>query len=370
MPIGAALIAGGSSLLGGILARNDRQTPENLELDQRTTTIDEMFSNDFMQSLTDQERTALEEQFATTTSDSTMDSTGSATTADVTTRGTAQSNAAINSILSGANSPDAEAAIQARMAQVLESGSPAIANSGNSAGSFDSTVKAQLQNDLAIQAAQAGAEMQLSQENQDIANIIAAISASQNASEGTTGTQNTTQSQSGTTNESTDSSTSVTENTTTAQEQERIQEGTNMSDSLADVGGSNQSMNTSYNPVTAIIANAQQNAAPTTGTPSTDNGQITIDDLVQRFDPINYGGGAGAQIVQNALMNNTTSPGKYATVGNYGSVPQAVTRQPVPVRQGMPPATRRDILPPEVTIDGTIENQEDIDNILKMSGGF
>lgn len=303
MAIGAALIGGLASL--GASAIGSKGRSQNVENDQRETALEEMFSDSFLESLTDSERNALETQVNNTTNTGSQTSTGSQDTTgtgsttgsqatdsttntsgqtDIT-RGTDESTAAINAILSGANQPDGEAAIQASIARVLESGAPAIANVGNRAGSFDSTVAAQLQNDLALDAARAGAETDLQQQNTNTQNILAAIQAAQAGTEGQaqseigteTGTvdttQDTTNQQSTNTTDQTDStetsdsttSTDVTETTQTSQSQQQQQNQSNISDIFTDVDTGSDGIDDRYNPTQRLIAGVLNDQQAGTG---------------------------------------------------------------------------------------------------------
>lgn len=230
MAIVGSLIALGGSLLSGKIASNRANGPSNLDADQRSVGIEDMFAESFLESLTEQERTALETSIATGSqetqeavegSESTVGSTEGST--DVT-RGTDQSNQALADIISGGALPDGEAAIQASIDRVLKSGAPTVANAGNRAGAFDSTVGAQLENDLIMQAAQAGAATDLQQQNTNIESILKAVTGAQQGTESVNSSEQ--QLIDLLTKQLTDSTTTTEQTTETAVDEKTVSEGT------------------------------------------------------------------------------------------------------------------------------------------------
>ena len=167
--ISGAIALGGSLLNSKIAANRGGGGSGGVENDQRETSIEEMFSESFLESLTESERTALETQIQT----------GSTSSESATVRGSEESRSALNAILSGQASPSGERAIQASIDRVLRSGAPAIADAANRTGSFASSVGGQLQSDLVLRAAQAGATTELGQQNTNIEAILKAAGLSQ-----------------------------------------------------------------------------------------------------------------------------------------------------------------------------------------------
>ena len=104
------------------------------------------------------------------------------------TRGTDSGRATLDSIIGGGANINGGAAVDAAIARVLQSGAPVVAAAGNRAGAFDSTVGAQLQNDLITKAGQAGATVDLQQKNTNLDRILQAITSGQAGTEVTTGT--------------------------------------------------------------------------------------------------------------------------------------------------------------------------------------
>ncbi len=340
MAIGAALIGGIAALGSSAIAASGSSTAK--DQDQRDTSLEEMFSESFLETLTDTERSALETQVSTGTQASTEATTGTQvtdTTSDVAgtstiTRGTTESTDAINQILSGASSPDAEAAIQASIARVLESGAPSIANVGNAAGSFDSTVTAQLQNDLALQAAQAGAETDLAQQNLDIQNVLAAITASQAGSEGQATTQVGTETgESATTQDSTSATTTtdiaqsaIDETTSTASEQAQQESSSAILDAFSDVDEGSSGIDLRFNAQQQVIAEAlagnTTSAIGTIGTEATTvaatSGESTVSEILNAVaaEETNRGEFNDSILSNLAVTGHGTFPNTVETLSN------------------------------------------------------
>jgi hypothetical protein len=198
----AGAVAIGGSLLNNKIAANRAGTPVT-DKDIRTTEAAQQLEQALGRTLSAEERSTLQDVLSQQSSTGTEDTTGTeaATGAEATrttdeaaqvssgtetgtvTRGSSGAEASLESIISGGSAIDGGAAIDAAIQRVLESGAPAIANAGNRAGSFDSTVTAQLQNDLVSQAARAGAEVDIQQQNQNLDRVLQAIDASQAGSE-------------------------------------------------------------------------------------------------------------------------------------------------------------------------------------------
>jgi hypothetical protein len=261
----SAAIGAGGGIIGSVLSGSaSRDVAEiNQADDTRQTSLEELFSESFLSSLSVGERNALEEQVSTGTLSSVSDllsqeqsqaiETGATTgTESVTgigtttttgggeiTRGSAASAEALQGIIQGGNQPSGGAAIQAAIDRVLRSGAPVVAGAGNRAGAFDSSVGGQLRNDLIIKAAEAGALVDLQQQNTNTQNLLAAVASSQAGQEVTATDQtaqqetqqatatdqaSTTQSQQATQQQQQQAQQQQTQQQTTTQQQEQTQQ--------------------------------------------------------------------------------------------------------------------------------------------------
>lgn len=90
---------------------------------------------------------------------------------------------------------DTSGAMDAAIAKVLESGSPALADIGNNSGTYGSSNQALFQAELANKASRSAAEVGLNQQAQDNQQLLQAIQAGQQGTETSTGTGTTETSQ-------------------------------------------------------------------------------------------------------------------------------------------------------------------------------
>lgn len=256
-----SLIAAGGSLLGGLLGNKGnrdvaRINAEAALADQRIAGIEQLLSELSRTQLTDETTSALENIFGTeiaeqivnetrrqqqeqqTSTDQTTTGQTTGTEERTTTRGNETTNQALNTLignLSSDNSGAAQSAVQAQVDRILREGSPAISNVLANSGGFDNTNAAILQNDLITKAAEAGASLQLAQDNTQRQQLLEAIAAGQVGTE-TSEAQTSEQQQeilqqlqnlvNNVTDESTQESSSTTTNEQTTQQETSAQQQT------------------------------------------------------------------------------------------------------------------------------------------------
>ena len=143
------------------------------------------------QVVTDEQMKSLQSMTTNQTSNSvndttmTANTTGQEKTTQTVQRGDATQQAALNDLVKnlsgGAGTGNAD--FQAAMNQVLRSGMPALANINNSAGAFDSTTSALLQQDLAIKAAEAGLNASNQKQQTNNTQLLEALKIGQAGSE-------------------------------------------------------------------------------------------------------------------------------------------------------------------------------------------
>lgn len=268
---GAALVGTiGGSLLGNKGAKDAAKIAA--DKDTLTTDYSEDFVKQIQESISKLDKDVAEQMFGTSDTAEIMtqfqnsinqsQSQQTQQTEQVTQRGNAQQQAALDDTIAQlqAGGPSAQAAMDAAMNRVLRSGMPVVAGMGNRAGTFGDTNTALLQNDLAVKAAEAGAGVQLQQQNQNVQSLLQALGVGQAGTETTTGTgqtaaSTTEQGQQQTTGES--SSSTETSQDRTAQESQTNttntsseQETTSGSKQFTDVGS-----DTSINPMTDLNIN-------------------------------------------------------------------------------------------------------------------
>ena len=147
------------------------------------------------------------------------------------TAGSAESADAINSLLTGLLDPSqysaenaevaAGEAMQAASANILQSGIGQIMNAGTASGTYGNPAVVQLQNDLTAKAAQQGVvasqavrDSFSTNRTNELANLIAAVKASQSGTSTTAGSQDQNQTQSSNTAQSTTDKTNQSQQTT------------------------------------------------------------------------------------------------------------------------------------------------------------
>lgn len=323
MALWAAAIAAGGALLKDKVSSN--RGTENPASDSRTIEYQKQLE-EMLQSTSNQEtRNSIQEmlsQLQSTTQENTnqtSEQVGQQT--GTVNRGDAATNEALQGLLQGGG-PDGNAAMDAAIQRVLRTGAPAIANSANRAGSFDSTVTAQLQNDLTSKAAEAAAGIDLNQQNANRDALLDAIRAGQSGTESNviedinkaTGTTTT----DSTTNESTNQSTNTSENLegTSTTNSTNVSQGIN--DSYTDVssddglqrpvGGSpiNQWIG-SIDPITAMLGGTDGGIprAPVDGpaNPQLDtpvSGGDPQQDFIKQFSDTQGGGTGGSSGVERS----------------------------------------------------------------------
>lgn len=205
-----AIIGGGVSLVGSLIGGKSNKDAAKISAEAataptRTSTIEDMLSEIASTTMTDQNTQLMEDVFGQELANelktqmqqqvtqqqqdaqSTSEQAGITSGARESTvqRGTSESQEALAGLTQqlAAGGPDAQAAIDAQMARVLESGAPAISNLVAGAGTFDDTTANILQQQLATRAAESGAAMQLEQDAQTREQLLQAIAAGQSGTE-------------------------------------------------------------------------------------------------------------------------------------------------------------------------------------------
>lgn len=249
MPLWVAGIGAAAGLLGSKISANragDQQPASDTrttdysraleEILQNTTNEEERNSIQSMLSQINTRNQSISNEQAKQTSEETGAQTGSVN------RGDASTQNALQSLLTGGG-VDSSAAMDAAMQRVLRSGAPAIANSANNAGAFNSTVQAQLQNDLTTKAAEASAGVQLQQDNTNRQALLDAIRAGQSGTEASTainktqavGSTDTTNNSLTTGTQNTNQNTTTSENTKGTSEVSSINSSQELGDTYVDV---------------------------------------------------------------------------------------------------------------------------------------
>lgn len=193
--IGAAAVAVGGSMLAA--KKNAKAQKDAVETPTRSTDIQQALEQAFQSQDTTSITSVMEEIFGSeitsaiqssmeetsSVQDTTQNTTAQEQTEQTLTRGDAESQEALGSLMSQLQG-GGEEQMQAAMNQVLRSGMPAVSNVGARSGSFDGTTQALVQNDLITRAAEAGVNQQNTMNQQ----LLDAIAASQAGTETTTGT--------------------------------------------------------------------------------------------------------------------------------------------------------------------------------------
>lgn len=378
MPLWAAAIAVGGSALNSKI--NSNRGTENPASDSRTIDYQKQLE-EMLQSTSNQEtRNSIQEMLSQLQS-STQENTNQTSeqvgqqTGSVN-RGDAATNEALQGLLQGGG-PDGNAAMDAAIQRVLRTGAPAIANSANNAGAFNSTVQAQLQNDLTSKAAEAAAGIDLNQQNANRDALLDAIRAGQagtesnvvediNKATGTTSTDSTT-------NESTTQNTSTNENLegTSTTNSTNVSQG--IGDSYTDissddglqrpVGGSpiNQWIG-SIDPITALLGGTDGGIprAPVDGpaNPQLDtpvNSGDPQQDYIKQYSDTQAGSGAGGVGTgrREPRMQQALSVGPTGSSAGLSPLQQAMIGQDIMTTQK--PALPTGSMPTEPmrTVGGT-----------------
>lgn len=348
MALWAAGIALGGSLLSSKI--NSNRGTENPASDSRTIDYQKQLE-EMLQSTSNQEtRNSIQEMLSQLQS-STQENTNQTSeqvgqqTGSVN-RGDAATNEALQGLLQGGG-PDGNAAMDAAIQRVLRTGAPAIANSANNAGAFNSTVQAQLQNDLTSKAAEAAAGIDLNQQNANRDALLDAIRAGQagtesnvvediNKATGTTSTDSTT-------NESTTQNTSTNENLegTSTTNSTNVSQG--VGDSYTDIssdGGLQRPIGGSpvnqwiggIDPITALLGGTDGGIprAPVDGpaNPQLDtpvSGGDPQQDFIKQFEGGSTGGSSGVE--RRPQMMRSMSIGPTGSSAGLSPLQQAVMSQ-------------------------------------------
>ena len=207
---------------------------------------------------------------------------------------------------------DTTAAVQSLMSQIMRSGQTGVNDATATTGTFDSTTAALLQNDLNTKAAEAGAQLQIDQQNTQTDQLLAAIAAGQQGTEATSaltseqqqvqealqGNTTTQQTDQGTTNttENNQSNTSTSGSTFT---------DSNQSTNVTENALSNSSNRTNENGTTATNAQEDSTASSTENSSQQD---VSIGD--EFHDPSN---GVKAAIPNGSPLASLLSTGSVNT---------------------------------------------------------